>query len=118
MSAGGLQDSNSVRKSSRHPYDSERAGGWQITGDRPKSVSELRQIVEKYLALAGGFGPAVPLESFGFGASETARIFSAFDEDYQVSRYLKFSRQSGAEFSINGFSQTHVALDAGIESLL
>ena len=84
----------------------------------PSSVSELRQIVERYLALAGGFGVAVPLAAFAFGELETARLFSAFDEDYQVSRYMKFSRQSGAEFSINGFSQTHVALDEGIRSLL
>lgn len=84
----------------------------------PSSVSELRQIVERYLALAGGFGAAVSLASFAFGADETARLFSAFDEDYQVSRYMKFSRQSGAEFSINGFPQTHVALDEGIRALL
>ena len=81
-------------------------------------VNELRQIVERYLALAGGFGAAVPLAAFGFGEPETARLFSAFDEDYQVSRYMKFSRQAGAEFSINGFPQTHVALDEEIQSLL
>jgi len=81
-------------------------------------MSELRQIVDRYLALAGGFGAAVPLAAFAFGADETARLFSAFDEDYQVSRYMKFSRQSGAEFSINGFPQTHVALDEGIRALL
>jgi len=84
----------------------------------PKSVSELRQIVDRYLALAGAFGAAVPLSSFAFGAQETARLFSAFDEDYQVSRYMRFSRQAGAEFSINGFPQTHVALDAAIRSIL
>ena len=81
-------------------------------------MSDLGQIVERYLALAGVFGAAVPLGSFGFGGEETARLFSAFDEDYQVSRYMKFSRQAGAEFSINGFPQTHVTLDAAIRSLL
>ena len=81
-------------------------------------MTELRQIVDRYLELAGGFGAAVPLGSFGFGEQETARLFSTFDEDYQVSRYMRFSRQAGAEFSINGFPQTHVALDAEIRSLL
>jgi len=81
-------------------------------------VNELQQIVDRYLALAGEFGPAVPLESFGFEAEETARLFSAFDEDYQVSRYMKFSRERGSEFSINGFTQTHVALDEDIRALL
>jgi hypothetical protein len=82
------------------------------------SVSELCQIVDRYLALAAGFGAPVPLASFGFGAEETARLFSAFDEDYQVSRYMKFSRETGAEYSINGFAQTHVALNEGIRALL
>jgi hypothetical protein len=81
-------------------------------------VSELRQIVDRYLAQAGSFGAAVPLASFGLGAQETARLFSAFDEDYQISRYLKFSKQAGAEFPINGFPQTHVALDEAIRTLL
>lgn len=81
-------------------------------------MSELRQIVDRYLALAGAFGAAVPLESLGFGGEVTTRLFSAFDEDYQISRFMKFSRQSGAEFSINGFPQTHVALEEGIRALL
>ena len=107
-----------MRKSSRRPYDSESAGRGQTARGAHSSVSELRQIVERYLALAGGFGAAVPLGSFGFGEQETARLFSAFDEDYQVSRYMEFSRQAGAEFSINGFPQTHVALADGIRGLL
>jgi len=82
------------------------------------SVNELRQIVDRYLALAGRFGPAVPLASFGLSGEETSRLFSALDEDYQISRYLKLSRQAGAEFSINGFPQTHVALDEAIRNLL
>ena len=81
-------------------------------------MSELQQIVDRYLAVAGRFGVAVPLGSFGFSEQDTTRLFSAFDEDYQVSRFLKFSKQSGAEFSINGFPQTHVALDEAIRGLL
>jgi len=81
-------------------------------------VNELRQVVDRYLALAGHFGQAVPLASFGLGEQETSRLFSALDEDYQISRYLKLSREAGAEFSINGFSQTHVALDEAIRTLL
>jgi hypothetical protein len=82
------------------------------------SVNELRQIVDRYLALAGHFGPAVPLASFGLSTEDTSRLFSALDEDYQISRYLKLSREAGAEFSISGFPQTHVALDEAIRSLL
>jgi hypothetical protein len=110
-----------VRKSSRHPYDSGSLRAWQIARGGPlakTTVSELRQIVDRYLALAGRFGPAVPLASFGLGAEETSRLFSSLDEDYQISRYLKLSHEAGAEFSINGFPQTHVALDEAIRSLL
>jgi hypothetical protein len=82
------------------------------------SVNELRQLVDRYLALAGHFGRAVPLASFGLGEQETSRLFSALDEDYQISRYLKLSREAGTEFSINGFPQTHVALDEAIRTLL
>ncbi len=81
-------------------------------------MNELREIVEKYLALAGGFGVAVSLASFALGAEETSRVFSALDEDYQISRYLQFSRRPGTEFSINGFPQTHLAMDEAIRGLL
>ncbi|HUK54422.1 MAG TPA: hypothetical protein VL099_14135 [Candidatus Binatia bacterium] len=81
-------------------------------------MNDLRQLVERYLLLAGQFGRAVSLDSFALGAEETARVFSALDEDYQISRYLKFSRQSGAEFSVNGFPQTHVAFEEAILDLL
>ena len=81
-------------------------------------VNDLRQLVERYLLLAGQFGRAVSLDSFALGGEETERVFSALDEDYQISRYLKFSRQSGAEFSVNGFPQTHVAFEEAILDLL
>jgi hypothetical protein len=81
-------------------------------------VDDLRQLVERYLLLAGQFGREVSLDSFGMGGEETVRVFSALDEDYQISRYLKFSRQGGTEFSINGFPQTHVAFGEAILDLL
>jgi hypothetical protein len=79
---------------------------------------ELRQIVEKYLASAGGFGAAVPLGAFGLTRQETEKLFSALDEDYQISRFFHFSRREGEIFSINGFPQTHIAIDAAIQSIL
>jgi len=79
---------------------------------------KLRQIVEKYLALAGGFGYLAALADFGLERSEAERIFGAFDEDYHISRYLHFSQVSGTAYAINGFDQTHVTIDAEIESVL
>lgn len=78
----------------------------------------LRQIVEKYLALAGGFGYLAALADFGLERSEAERIFGTFDEDYHISRYLHFSQVSGTAYAINGFDQTHVTIDAEIESAL
>ena len=78
----------------------------------------LRQIVEKYLAIAGGFGFLAPLADFGLQRNDTERVFSAFDEDYHLSRFLHFSQVSGTAYSIDGFEQTHVTIDAEIESIL
>jgi len=110
-----------VRNFSRRPYDSGSFGGWQTRRRatlRDTGVSELSQIVDRYLALAGQFGRPVPLASFNLGAEEASRLFSALDEDYQISRYLKFSREAGDEFSINGFPQTHITLEESIRSVL
>ena len=82
------------------------------------SAMNLKQIVEKYLALAGEFGKPVPLASFGLGREEIERLFSIFDEDYHISRFFHFSSAAGESYSINGFAHTHVSLDSGIQSVL
>lgn len=78
----------------------------------------LREIVEKYLALAGGFAFLAPLADFGLGASEVERIFGPLDEDYHISRFFHFSQVSGPAYRINGFEQTHISIDEEIQSIL
>ena len=78
----------------------------------------LRSVVEKYLQLAGGFGRPIPLVAFGFSREETERLFSVFDEDYQISRFVHFSDAAGESFLINGFPHTHVTIDAAIQTIL
>jgi len=78
----------------------------------------LREIVEKYLVLAGGFTFLAPLAEFGLERKEMERIFGALDEDYHISRYLHFSQVSGPAFKINGFEQTHISIDQEIQSIL
>jgi len=78
----------------------------------------LRQMVEKYLSLAGAYAFLAPLADFGLAHAELERIFSAFDEDYHISRYLHFSQVSGPAYKINGFDQTHLSIDAEIQSVL
>ena len=79
----------------------------------------LRDVVEKYLAASGGYERRVRLADFGWSAADTERVFSAFDEDYHISRFIHFSNEVGSPyFSINGFPQTHVSIDAEIKSVL
>jgi hypothetical protein len=80
---------------------------------------ELRPLVEQYLKLAGEFGRPVALEEFRLSREETESQFSAWDEDYLISRFLHLTRQEGAaEFSINGFLYTHIALESGVLQIL
>ena len=87
---------------------------------------ELRDVVAKYKQLAGGFGPPVALAAFGLDRAGTERIFGVFDEDYHISRFFHFTLDPQTEpsptpivaYQINGFPQTHVALDAEIETIL
>jgi hypothetical protein len=78
----------------------------------------LKEIVEKYLAIAGGFTFLAPLAGFGLERTEVERIFGALDEDYHISRYLHFSQVLGMGYMINGFEQTHVSMDEDIQSVL
>jgi len=78
----------------------------------------LREVIEKYLTLAGGYGKPAPLAGFGLGKKETERLFSIFDEDYHISRFFHFSNAAGEAFEINGFPHTHVSIDAEIQTIL
>jgi hypothetical protein len=78
----------------------------------------LSELIERYLAVSGGYGKPAALEAFGLSRAQTEAAFSLFDEDYLISRYLHFRNDSGDSYQINGFPQTHVAIDAAIQSVL
>jgi hypothetical protein len=81
----------------------------------------LREIVDRYVAAAGGFGQPVALSAFGLERGETEKLFSALDEDYHISRFLKFTMEAAQAkntFSINSFPQSHVSIDREIETIL
>lgn len=84
----------------------------------PESRVNLRQTVERYLALGGGYGRPVALAGFGLTKAETEGLFSGFDEDYHISRYFQFSDAEGQAFAINGFLHTHVAIGEEIRRIL
>ncbi|HEX3375683.1 MAG TPA: hypothetical protein VHS29_02410 [Candidatus Acidoferrales bacterium] len=78
----------------------------------------LRELVDKYLEIAGGFSFLAPLADFGMERQEAERVFGAFDEDYHISRYIHFTQVSGTAYKINGFEQTHVSMDEEIQTIL
>jgi hypothetical protein len=78
----------------------------------------LPELVRLYRSHAANFGDPVALSVFGLPILETERLFSAFDEDYHISRFFHFSESAGEKFSINGIPATHVSLDSEIETIL
>ena len=81
-------------------------------------IMPLGQLVERYLALGGNFGVAVSLASFGLTAEEIEKLFSAYDEDYHISRFFHFSHSSGTAYTIDNEPATDIAIDAEIRSIL
>ena len=78
----------------------------------------LREIVEKYLAVGGGYGKPVALASLGLSRDEIERDFGQLDEDYHISRFFHLQCAAGANYQINGCPQTHVSIDAEVQSVL
>jgi hypothetical protein len=78
----------------------------------------VQQLVERYVALAGGFGKAAALSQFGLSVGETVATFSGFDEDYHISRYLHFSNLEGNSYLIGGEQVTHLSIDKSIKEIL
>ena len=85
---------------------------------------DLASFVQRYLEIAGEFGPPVPLSQLGLGKEELEGTISVLDEDYQISRYMHLSRSgdtvaAGPElYRINGFEYSHVSFHPGIQQLV
>jgi hypothetical protein len=80
---------------------------------------DLREVIEKYKSLAGDYGRPVELARFGLSQQETEKLFGVFDEDYHISRFFHFSNVSATTtYSINGFPQTYVSIDAAISEIM
>ena len=87
-------------------------------GARRAPMLPLKKLVERYRALAGEYGKQVALTAFDLTRDETERLFSSYDEDYHISRFIHFSEMDGMTFLINGERVSHVSIDAEIESIL
>lgn len=78
----------------------------------------LREVVDRYIALSGGFDKPLPLSSFSLSDEELTQLFNAFDEDYHISRYFHFSNSNGKLYRIGGERATHLSIDATIQEIL
>jgi len=78
----------------------------------------LKEVVDRYAALAAEPSGPVALSRFGLSTEETQNLFSSLDEDYHISRFLHFSRAEGQSYAISGETVTHVAIDPSIRSFL
>ena len=89
---------------------------------------ELGEAVKVYRKVAGGYGRPMALAAFGQSRDETVKIFSAWDEDYQISRFMELtfephdpaSRGPSLDqpYRVNGFECSHVRFHADIELIL
>ncbi len=89
---------------------------------------DFAEFVKKYTEISAGFGGAVHLSQFGLSKAETEKLVSAFDDDYQISRYMVLSRQPDEElvsyapearvYIVNGFEVSHVSISSEIRKVL
>ena len=89
---------------------------------------ELGEAVKVYRKLAGGYGRPMALAAYGLSTDETEKIFSAWDEDYQISRFMELTlvpsgsvpqeSDSTQTYRVNGFECSHVSFHPDIERML
>ena len=89
---------------------------------------DLATAVKKYLELAGEFGRSLHLSRFALPKNEIEKMFSEWDEDYQISRYMMLSRESDEALAsfppdervylVSGFECSHVTFAEDIQKLL
>jgi len=78
----------------------------------------LKELTDLYRKLVHAFGDPIPISKFGFSVEEAERLFSAFDEDYHISRFFHLRNEHGDKYSINGEMATHVVIDPAIRLVL
>jgi hypothetical protein len=78
----------------------------------------LKEVVDRYSSLAKQGGEPVALEAFALDPEETIKLFTSLDEDYHISRFVKFSFGRGRVYLIGGNPSTHIQIDAEIRDLL
>jgi hypothetical protein len=89
---------------------------------------DLPTLVKTYLEQSGGFDRPLHLSRLGLSKPEIEKLFSQWDEDYQISRYMSLLRMGDESLSaypenervflVNGFESSHVTFNQNIQELL
>jgi hypothetical protein len=117
------------RQSARFPLRSgrdtlrkaESGGGEGIAFAYPAAflkMLSLQEVVDRYSSFAKQWGDPVALEAFALDPEQTIKLFTSLDEDYHISRFIKFSFENGRLYLISGNPSTHIQIDAAIRALL
>ncbi|MBI3933862.1 MAG: hypothetical protein HY316_04165 [Acidobacteria bacterium] len=83
----------------------------------------LKDAVEKYLAVAGHFGEPMPLGQFGLPRAEAEAMLSAWDEDYHLHRHFElvpasWMSEGAPAYSINGVLYAAIVIQESIREAL
>ena len=80
----------------------------------------LKELVELYRQRAGGYGRPIHLSEFGLPREVLERELSAYEEDYQISRFFQLTRapEAATVYTINGYDYSHLAILPEIEEIL
>jgi hypothetical protein len=96
-----------------------RRDGYTITKAAHRAgMLNLREGVDRYLAVTHSFGQTVALSALGLSPTELQTLFNTLDEDYHLSRFLHFSNIAGEAYVISGQAVTHLSIDPAIQSIL
>ena len=83
----------------------------------------VKDAVEKYLAVAGRFGEPMPLSQFGAPQDDVEIMLSAWDEDYHLHRHFELLPASGMSqgavpYRINGSLYSAIIIRESIRETL
>ena len=83
----------------------------------------LKDAVEKYLAVVGQFGETMPLGRFGLPQAEAEAMLSAWDEDYHLHRHFElvatpWISEGAPSYTINGVLYSAIIIRESIREAL
>jgi hypothetical protein len=84
---------------------------------------QLKDAIERYLAVVGRFGEPMPLAGFGVPAPEVEEMLAAWDEDYHLNRHIElvpasWVAEGATAYRVDGVLYTAVVIRETIREVL